>query len=199
MSATGTVTGTVRDAGTGLPIPNAWVFIESVAVSTDAEGVYTIPDLAPGDEDIYGVKTGYAVYAGSVTILVGEIVTKNFSVVAYTLTTQMLVPGDGNMHAQRNTAAVFQITINAYDGYVYFVEDDITVKYFPYTGVVPGVIGWVTILASGSFAEGWSGSSMVVSDDGSYVTITCVPDEPFISSMRYLWDVYSCIEEGRPS
>jgi Flp pilus assembly protein TadG len=81
---TGTITGTVRDATTGLAIPGVTVTATGASTgvgTTNASGVYTITPLTPGNG--YTVSTSLSGYEpasqGGVTVTAGGTTTVNFT------------------------------------------------------------------------------------------------------------------------
>ena len=76
---TGTVSGTVTDAGTGELLPGANVIIEGTAFggATDADGKYTIAGLVPGEHVLLITYTGYQNVELTVTVVAGETTQKD--------------------------------------------------------------------------------------------------------------------------
>lgn len=80
----GTVSGTVTDAVTTNPIPDATVavfqgttFIDSAL--TDVNGNYTIPDLAPGNYTFLAIEQGYQAAFSAETVVAGMTTIANFA------------------------------------------------------------------------------------------------------------------------
>ena len=83
--ATGSITGTVTDLQTGLPIDGASVTCTGTptctGATTGADGKYTLSNLVPGTYTVQPAATGYATQApASVPVTTGP-VTQNFSMV----------------------------------------------------------------------------------------------------------------------
>ncbi len=80
----GAISGTVTDAVTTNPIPDATVavfqgttLIDSAL--TDVNGNYTIPDLAPGNYTVLAIANGYQSAFSSETVVAGMTTTANFA------------------------------------------------------------------------------------------------------------------------
>lgn len=75
-----TISGTVTDAETGLPLPGATVIIAGTTTgsATDSDGIYVIRDLSPGNYSIEASFVGYEGEFRSVTLQDAN-VTVNFS------------------------------------------------------------------------------------------------------------------------
>ncbi len=80
----GTISGTVTDAATTNPIPDATIavfqertFIDSAI--TDINGDYTIPDLAPGDYTVLAIKEGYQSAFSQKTVIAGMTTIADFA------------------------------------------------------------------------------------------------------------------------
>jgi TonB-linked SusC/RagA family outer membrane protein len=82
QGATGTIQGTVIDAGTRRPLPGAQVFIAGTQVGgvTNAEGVYRILNVSEGQRELRLRLIGYAPATQTVTVAAGQTATANFSV-----------------------------------------------------------------------------------------------------------------------
>jgi len=81
----GTVVGTVTDAGTGSGIENVTVTIVEqsakavISDETDADGMYNLPNVAPGTQTITAKKSGYANYSTTVEVIANITVTQDIS------------------------------------------------------------------------------------------------------------------------
>ena len=81
----GTVTGTVTDASSGNAIENVTVTIVEksakavISDESDAQGVYTLPNVAPGTQVITAKKSGYANYTGNVEVTAEATVTQDIT------------------------------------------------------------------------------------------------------------------------
>ena len=72
----GTVTGTVRDNETNLPIENISVTIAGITASTDSNGFYNI-SMIEGMHNIVAVKQGYNNYISEVNVIANDITVHN--------------------------------------------------------------------------------------------------------------------------
>ncbi|MFD0960053.1 S-layer homology domain-containing protein [Paenibacillus chungangensis] len=71
VHTTGTVTGAVYGPGNS-PINGASVSIGEISVVTDAEGQFTLTDIAPGNQTINVSRSGYYSRSATVTVSAGE-------------------------------------------------------------------------------------------------------------------------------
>ena len=101
----GTVVGTVTDAGTGNGIENVTVTIVEqsakavISDETDADGMYNLPNVAPGTQTITAKKSGYANYSQTVEVTENITVTQDISmnaVIASTVTGSLTNSSDGS-------------------------------------------------------------------------------------------------------
>lgn len=89
----GTVVGTVTDAGTGSAIENVTVTIVEqsakavISDETDADGMYNLPNVAPGTQTITAKKSGYANYSATVEVTENVTVTQDISMNAVVAST----------------------------------------------------------------------------------------------------------------
>jgi TonB-linked SusC/RagA family outer membrane protein len=81
QEATGTIQGTVIDAGTRRPLPGAQVFIAGtqVGAATNAQGIYRIVNVNPGQRELRVRLIGYAPAAQNVAVVAGQTATSNFN------------------------------------------------------------------------------------------------------------------------
>lgn len=110
-----TLSGTVTDAS-GAVIPNAQVSIKNTAtgvsaeVSTNADGLYTAPNLLPGTYDVTATASGFATRVQSgVTLTVGQQQQLNFTMQVGQATQKVEVTG---------AAPVVELTSSAVGGVV---------------------------------------------------------------------------------
>ena len=76
---TGTISGTVREAGSGTPIAGAIVSASGlVETTTDAQGSYTLADVPAGLVNVTAISMGYEVFSGFVDLQDGQTATYNF-------------------------------------------------------------------------------------------------------------------------
>lgn len=75
----GTLSGVVTDASTGAPIANATVTTQppTVGASTNAQGAYTIPNVAAGNYTVMVSRTGYTPGQTNATVGPGQNATAN--------------------------------------------------------------------------------------------------------------------------
>jgi hypothetical protein len=75
--ATGTISGTVTDEGTGMPIVGASVSTQpgTAIVTTDAQGSYTISDVLPGFYTVTASASGYTEDSVNVSVTAGQTTT----------------------------------------------------------------------------------------------------------------------------
>jgi len=71
---TGTISGTVTDAGTAMPLAGASVSTQpaTTTVITDAQGDYTISDVTPGFYTVTASASGYMDNSTNVTVTAGQ-------------------------------------------------------------------------------------------------------------------------------
>ncbi|HEY6967677.1 MAG TPA: carboxypeptidase regulatory-like domain-containing protein [Candidatus Angelobacter sp.] len=67
-AAAGTVTGTVTNISTGETLSNSTVTWNGTSVTTDANGVYTLNNVAGGTQTLSAVHTGYLQRSGTVNV-----------------------------------------------------------------------------------------------------------------------------------
>lgn len=72
-ASSGTVRGTVTDAQSGQPLAGASVSVGGVSTTTDASGVYTIANVAPGDVAVQVALTGYVSVTGGGELVAGGV------------------------------------------------------------------------------------------------------------------------------
>lgn len=75
--ATGTVTGTITNIATGGVLSGATVKWGTMAVSTNASGVYTISNVTSGNQTLTASATGYLARNGTVNVVGGSTATLN--------------------------------------------------------------------------------------------------------------------------
>jgi hypothetical protein len=75
----GTISGTVADAGTGLPIVGATVSDGGGTATTDQTGHYTLGSVAEGTHTITATATGYVLQPATVTVAPGGAAAADFS------------------------------------------------------------------------------------------------------------------------
>jgi len=83
-AATGRITGTVTDAGSGAPVPEAQVSIAGTALGaqTNAEGRFTIAGVAPGSVTLVVRRIGYQEERRPLTVTSGGTVTADVRLAA---------------------------------------------------------------------------------------------------------------------
>jgi hypothetical protein len=81
---TGTINGTVTDAGTGGPISGASVSTQpaTATVTTDSQGKYTINDVTPSSYKVTASAGGYVSANVDVTVTAGQTTTANLALQA---------------------------------------------------------------------------------------------------------------------
>jgi N-acetylneuraminic acid mutarotase len=80
-TATGTVEGTVKDAGTGTAIAGATISADGVTTQTGTDGHYTFT-LPTGDHTVSAAAYGYATGSATVTVVDGGTTGQDFALVA---------------------------------------------------------------------------------------------------------------------
>ncbi len=88
-STTATLTGTVKNSGTGAVISGATVQIDNTQTTTESNGTYTISNISTGTYTLTVSATGYQSYQGSVNLLEGSN-TKNVTLTPVTTQTGSL-------------------------------------------------------------------------------------------------------------
>ncbi len=93
QQATGTVSGTLREQGTGRPIPNARVTVvgTSIAVPTRDDGTYTIRGVPAGRQEIRVLALGHAAQKQVVTVAPSGSATLDFSLAAVAVQLEQVV------------------------------------------------------------------------------------------------------------
>lgn len=78
---TGTVAGWVRQASNSQPIPGAQVCVlsSSQCATTNAQGNYSIPNVAAGNQTVRASASGFTAVQQAVTVIAGATATANFS------------------------------------------------------------------------------------------------------------------------
>ena len=121
-----TLSGTITDAS-GAVVPNAEVSIKNSAtgiiraVSTNADGLYTAPNLLPGDYVVTTSAAGFAAVATNVTLTVGAQQVLNMSLHV------------GNVSEVVNVTDVAP-TVNLTDASIGGLNDETTVRELPLNG-----------------------------------------------------------------
>ena len=87
--AHGTISGTVKDAATGIPVEKATAITDKggYSVRTDTAGTFTIPGVAVGSYSLTVSASGYQTKTASVTVAKGETEIADFSLTAGSGTT----------------------------------------------------------------------------------------------------------------
>ncbi len=93
QGATGTVTGTLREQGTGRPISNARVTVvgTSIAVPTRDDGTYTIREVPAGRQEIRVLALGHAAQKQAVTVVSGGSSSLNFTLASVAVQLEQVV------------------------------------------------------------------------------------------------------------
>ncbi len=106
LPTTGTIAGTVTDGGTGQPLAGAAVTTQPAtsAVTADAQGNYTIANVAPGAYTVTAAKTGYQSGSVNVTVTAGQTVTADIALA-------QAVSYDGNWSGVTSTSNPISFTI----------------------------------------------------------------------------------------
>ena len=80
QGSTGTIEGTVIDAGTRRPLSDATVTLvgTQIAVVTNANGRFRLMNIAPGVRDLRARMLGFAAQTRTVTVAPGQVVTVTF-------------------------------------------------------------------------------------------------------------------------
>jgi protocatechuate 3,4-dioxygenase beta subunit len=82
LATTGTIAGRVTDASNSQPIAGATVTTlpATATLTTDAQGNYTIPNVAPGGYTVNAAKSGYQNGSASATVVAGQTATANMAI-----------------------------------------------------------------------------------------------------------------------
>jgi iron complex outermembrane recepter protein len=114
----GTIAGqVVADPGT-LPVPRARVLVADTTreAVTDADGRFTLSDLAPGDRTVVIVRDGYAPLSQPVAVMAGQTTTLDIRLpLAPTLSQEVVVTGrlsdyvDSTARASKTSAALIDV------------------------------------------------------------------------------------------
>ncbi len=114
---TGRITGTVIDAETGVPLPGVNVVIEGTqrGASTDADGHYTIQDVAPGTYSLRASFIGYTdQLVEGVPVRADETTTQDFQLVrATSKLEEVVVIGYGEQSRATLTTSVSKLDTTA--------------------------------------------------------------------------------------
>jgi len=94
---TGTVSGTVTDAGTGAPLAGATVSSGTRTTTTAADGTYSL-SLPAGDQPVTATKFGYHEQTVTVTVVDGANTVQNFALVSAPMVTVSGKVTDGSGH-----------------------------------------------------------------------------------------------------
>jgi len=78
----GTITGSVRDAATGLPLAGATVSDGPASTTSDASGAYALANVPPGSYTVTASASGYTGAAQSVTVTAGLTASASFALAA---------------------------------------------------------------------------------------------------------------------
>ena len=80
--AVGTITGTVTDANSGVPLSGAGIELEGRLrpAPTDADGRYTVTDVPVGQVTIRVRLIGYGAAGQTMTVAAGQTVTADFQI-----------------------------------------------------------------------------------------------------------------------
>jgi iron complex outermembrane receptor protein len=108
----GSITGKVIDE-TNQPLPGAAVSIDgtTMGASTDANGVYTIKDVAPGNYTVSAKFIGYVVNKKTVTVSAGQAATATFNLIpASQSLNEVVVIGYGTQSKRGVTGAISTVT-----------------------------------------------------------------------------------------
>jgi len=81
---TGVVTGRVSDASTTVGVAGATVSVGGTAVTTSADGTYSVVDLPEGSYSVSVSATGYTTWTGSVSVSAGSTTTKDVALTPVT-------------------------------------------------------------------------------------------------------------------
>lgn len=82
----GSISGTVTDWSTGLPLEGATVSTGTTSASTDAAGAYTLAGLAPGSHTLVASAAGYVDLARSVAVSSGQTTIADLALVDQAIT-----------------------------------------------------------------------------------------------------------------
>ncbi|MDZ7730424.1 MAG: carboxypeptidase-like regulatory domain-containing protein [Natrialbaceae archaeon] len=146
----GTITGTVTDAS-GSPLPNATVEVTATGqnVTTNGTGVYTLPNVQPGVQNVTASLVGYENTSATVTVPPGGSIEQNFTLSA-TLQSINLTLANATLFVNDLTIA----TVTAIYG----------------NGSTSNVTGSATIISNNSTIASVAGNTITANADGQ-VTI----------------------------
>lgn len=147
----GSITGLITDASTGQPIAGASVSTAPATstVTTNAQGQYSIPNVAAGNYTVTATRTGYAAANGPVTVLPGQAATRNLA-----MSTQPAYDGTWSGTTSDGKTIGFTIANNAF-----------TTFSLTYNAAACGTSGGVNITYT--TPQPISGSSFTISSSGS--------------------------------
>lgn len=91
----GKVIGTITDGDTSAPVANATITIGNKSVKSDAQGNYSITNVAIGSRDIKVSATGYVVYTGKVTVEAAKTATANAALIVAGFVKGYVTDGQG--------------------------------------------------------------------------------------------------------
>jgi hypothetical protein len=123
---TGTLTGTVTDAGTGMPVTAARVSLDDgQSAATNASGVYQFA-LLGGTYSVTATATGYTPQtAGGVSVTVGLTTTQDFALQSCTLPTAT-VSGGGAFCADSGASAAISAALTGAPPWTVLWSDGVT-------------------------------------------------------------------------
>ena len=113
FAQTGTITGTVTEFEGGAPLPGANILLAgtSTGSSTDAEGMYTIPNVEPGTYTVRATFVGYqAEVREGVVVEAGEETVVDFVMRTGVMLDEMVVVGYGEQQRDELTTSVSSVS-----------------------------------------------------------------------------------------
>src|ERR1041384_4094365 len=113
---TGRITGTVTDAQTGQPLPNATVTVVGTrSGGTSSEnGQYSITGITAGQHQVRAQRIGFAPVTRAATVVAGQAVTVDFALTAQAVMLSEVVSiGYGSQTRRDLTGAVSTVTTDA--------------------------------------------------------------------------------------
>ncbi len=78
----GNITGTVRNASNNQPLANATVTSSGISATTASNGAYTLSNVPAGSRTVNVTATGFNSAQATVTVVIGQTVTRDFSLTA---------------------------------------------------------------------------------------------------------------------